>query len=84
MRIQIQACVGNATGLCRVAREICSFLQKKFLGRGKKNEEKSKPSLMEMCSERNAGVATQEFMSREIFPQGPMRGKGKGGGLWGA
>lgn len=39
---------------------------------------------MEICSERNAGVATQEFMSREIFPQGPMRGKGKGGGLWGA
>lgn len=24
-------------------------------------------------------LATQEFMSREIFPQGPMRGKGKGG-----
>lgn len=21
----------------------------------------------------------QEFMSREIFPQGPMRGKGEGG-----
>jgi len=24
-------------------------------------------------------LATQEFMSREIFPQGPMRGKGEGG-----
>lgn len=73
----------NATGLCRVAREICLFLEKKFLGREKENEEKNKPSPMEMCSERNAGVAMQEFMSREIFPQGPMRGKGKGGGTLG-
>lgn len=73
--------VGNATGLCRVAGEICSFLEKKFLGRGKKKNVKKKANLPPWKSalKEMQVLPRRSSCQEKYFPRVPWEERGKGG-----